>query len=217
MSSRILLGLLLLWLLPLGVQAEPWRSYKHKDGIHVEYRRLQSSLLEIRAQVRVQSLNGAFLHLLNDTAAISQWVENAERVELLGSPEPHSNIVHTYFHAVWPVSSRDMVTQSVWTQASDGSIQLQVSDLGQQYPAVKGYVRMREVQSRWTLTPDAEGGLLIQYQGQADPAGNLPHFIVNRVALKAMFNTFANLVRVLPQYQRPYPGVTELSSQPKAD
>lgn len=191
--------------------ADDWTLYKASAEVRVEYRRLQSSLLEIRAQARVRSGTGAFLHLLHDTAAISRWVENAERTELLGSAAAHSNIVHTYFNAVWPVSPRDMVTQSVWSQDANGVLQLQVTDMGQHYPLIDGYVRMQQVQSQWTLTPQADGTLLIQYQGQADPAGNLPHFIVNRVALSAMNKTFHNLVKILPEYQKPYPGVTEVT------
>ncbi|QBL10681.1 hypothetical protein E0Z06_14710 [Rheinheimera sp. D18] len=205
---RLFIGISIL-LLAFSSQAADWLHYKTKDKVTVEYRRLDTSLLEIRAEVRLRSNIGAFLHLLNDTAAINRWVENAERVEIIGSTAKHSNIVHTYFKAIWPVSSRDMVTQSSWSQNADGIITLQVTDLGQQYPVVKGYVRMQQVKSLWVLTPAANGELLIQYQGQADPAGNLPHFIVNRVALRALLNTFINLTKMLPQYQRPYPGVID--------
>ncbi|MEH8022162.1 START domain-containing protein [Rheinheimera metallidurans] len=188
-------------------QAADWLHYKTKEQVTVEYRRLDTSLLEIRAQVRLTSNLGAFLHLLNDTDAISHWVENAERVEIISSAAEHSKIVHTYFKAIWPVSSRDMVTQSTWSQNSDGVLTLQVTDVGQQYPPVKGYVRMQQVKSQWVLTPEPNGVVLIQYRGQADPAGNLPHFIVNRVALSSVLKTFINLAKMLPHYQRPYPGI----------
>ena len=119
------------------------------------------------------------------------------------------DIVHTYFSAIWPVSKRDMVTQSVWQQdASSGVLTMQVSDVGPYYPQVKGYVRMQSVQGLWTLTPQEHGVLRIQYQGQADPGGKLPHFIADRVALKATFITFSRLPKVLKQYQQPYPGIS---------
>jgi hypothetical protein len=197
------------WLLPAYSEAADWELYKDRQQVKVEYRRLDNSLLEIRAQVQVTSGIGAFLHLLKDTAAIGRWVENAERVEILGSAAPHSNIVHTYFSAIWPVSPRDMVTQSVWSQDPEGVLRLLVTDMGQHYPLVPGYVRMQQVKSQWTLTPLAGGKLRIQYQGQADPAGKIPHFIVNRVALNAMFTSLQRLMVVLPDYQQPYPGVTE--------
>jgi len=47
-----------------------------------------------------------------------------------------------------------------------------------------------------------------QYQGQADPGGKLPHFIADKVALKATFTTFNRLPQVLMQYQQPYPGIS---------
>ena len=202
---------LILLLLPLCLTAEDWSGYKQQDGVTVEYRRHSDGVLEIKAQLTLKSLTGAFLHLLNDTAAISDWVANAKRVEILASPASNTNIVHTYFSAIWPVSPRDMVTQSIWKQNTDGVLYLRVTDLGGQYPQTDGYVRMQQVEALWTLTPLADGSLHIQYQGQADPAGKVPHFIANRVALKAMFDTFRNLRKVLPKYQQAYPDVIEQS------
>ncbi|WNO59548.1 START domain-containing protein [Rheinheimera sp. MMS21-TC3] len=193
----------------LSSQVSAWTLYKTKDQVKVEYRRLDTGLLEIRAEVRLVSNMGAFLHLLNDTDVISQWVENAERVEILDSAEAHSNIVHTYFKATWPVSQRDMVTHSVWSQDNEGVLSLQVTDLGHDYPTVAGYVRMQQVKSWWRLTPEDEGVVLIEYQGQADPAGNLPHFIVNRVALSATLKTFIKLQKMLPLYPAAYPSINE--------
>lgn len=196
-------------MLPLCLAAQDWSDYKQQHGVQVEYRRHSDGVLEIRAQLKLKSLTGAFLHLLNDTTAISNWAANAKRVEILASPAANTNIVHTYFSAIWPVSPRDMITQSVWTQNTAGVLYLRVTDLGGQYPNTDGYVRMQQVEALWTLTPSADGSLHIQYQGKADPAGKVPHFIANRVALKAMFDTFRNLAKVLPKYQKTYPGIIE--------
>lgn len=199
-----------LLLLPLCLTAEDWSGYKQQDGVTVEYRRHSDGVLEIRAQLTLKSLTGAFLHLLNDTAAISDWVANAKRVEILASPASNTNIVHTYFSAIWPVSPRDMVTQSIWTQNTDGVLYLRVTDLGGQYPHTDGYMRMQQVEALWTLTPLADGSLHIQYQGQADPAGKVPGFIANKIALRSSWQTFSALKNVLTNYQKKYPGIAEI-------
>lgn len=179
-----------------------WQQYKTDGATSVEYRYTAGKLLEIRAHTEVTSTAAAFLHLLEDTANISKWAANTEKAELLGQPDANTHIVHTYFTAIWPVSKRDMVTQSVWQQdAGSGVVTMVVTDMGQHFPAVKGYVRMQQVEGRWTLTLLAAGRLKIQYQGQADPAGKLPHFIGDKVALKALFKTFIQLDVVLKDYQ----------------
>jgi hypothetical protein len=186
-----------------------WRLYKATGETRVEYRHDAGKLLEVRAQTAANSTAAAFLHLLEDTANIKTWAANTEKAKLLGQPDANTHIVHTYFTAIWPVSKRDMVTQSVWQQdAGSGVLTMQVSDAGQHYPLAKGYVRMQSVQGLWTLTPQADGVLLIQYQGQADPGGKLPRFIADKVALKATFTTFSRLPQVLMQYQQPYPGIS---------
>ena len=192
------------------VDAVDWQLYQSNGVTSVSYYHSDASkLLQIRAVTDVNSQPGAFMHLLEDTNNISRWAANTEKAQLLGQPDANTHIVHTYFTAIWPVSKRDMVTQSVWQQdVVSGAVTLQVSDVGQDYPTVKGYVRMRSVQGLWTLTPMSDGVLRIEYQGQADPGGKLPHFIADKVALKAIFTTFSRLGQVLTHYQQPYPGIS---------
>ena len=204
----------LLWsvLLSFAVtaQAADWQLYKTDTVTTVEYRHSETGLLQLRATTEVQSLTGAFLHLLEDTASISCWAHNTEKARLLAQPDSHSHIVHTYFVAIWPVSKRDMITQSSWQQdPTTGVLTMTVSDMGRHFPPEHGYVRMQQVQGEWILTPLSGGKLKIRYQGQADPAGKLPHFIADKVALKAMFKTFTGLEAVLPDYQQPYSTVME--------
>jgi hypothetical protein len=187
-----------------------WQFYKASGALKIEYQQNAQNLLEIRAITTANSSIGAFLHLLEDTNNISSWVDNAQKAEILSQPDAHSHIVQTYFSAPWPVSPRDMITQSQWTQNPvSRELIMHITDLGQQYPPVKGFVRMQHVQGQWTLTPQANGMLRIQYQGQADPAGKLPRFISDKVALQATFTTFKQLPEALAQYQRPYPNITE--------
>lgn len=183
-------------------QDNDWQLYKAQSGVRVEYRRKTANVLEIKAQTEVNSDTGAFIHLLEDTGNIDKWVPHADKAELLSHPDPATYIVHTFFKASWPVSDRDMVTRSVWTtEETSGELILDVQDLGDKYPEIDGYIRMQQVQARWTLTPQPDGKLFIRYQGQAEPAGSLPHFLADKVALKSMFKTFERLPEVLAQYQ----------------
>lgn len=194
----------------VSAQAADWQNYKTDGVTTIEYRHAETGVLQVRATTEVQSLTGAFLHLLEDTANINRWAQNTEKALLLAKPDSQSHVVHTYFTAIWPVSKRDMITQSGWQQdPTTGVLKMTVSDMGRHFPPEHGYVRMQQVQGEWTLTPLSGGKLKIRYQGQADPAGKLPHFIADKVALKAMFKTFTGFEKVLPHYQRLYSGVTE--------
>lgn len=205
---RLLLCSLIFVSLASVAKPSTWRLYKVVGETRIEYRHNADKLLQVKAQTEVSATPAAFLHLLEDTANITQWAANTEKAQLLGQPDANTHLVHTYFSAVWPVSKRDMVTQSVWQQdAESGVLTMVVTDMGQHFPAVKGYVRMQQVQAVWTLTPLQAGRLKIAYQGQADAAGKLPHFIGDKVALKSLLKTFLQLQQVLPAYQRDYPGI----------
>lgn len=207
---RTLLCGLLLFSIVTSAQPADWQLYKADDVTTVEYRRSNAQLLQIRAVTEADSMISAFLHLLEDTASISNWVANSEKAELLAKPDSNTHVVHTYFSAPWPVSKRDMVTQSVWQQdAASGVLTLLISDMGEHFPPVKGYVRMQQVQGQWTLTPLGNGRIKIAYQGQADPAGKLPRFIADKVALKATLSTFKQLSQLLPEYQKPYSEISK--------
>jgi hypothetical protein len=197
--------------LPGSANSADWQNYKRSKNTQVDYRRNEDGLLQIRAKTTVKSGIGAMLHLLEDTANITDWVANSEKAELLSPPDANIYLVHTYFSAIWPVSRRDMVTKSVWHQDPKSQVlSMTVTDMGQHYPPEKGYVRMQQVEGQWTLTPSADGMLTIQYQGQADPGGKLPYFIANNVALRASWQTFLALNYRLTQYPQRYPGITEL-------
>ncbi|OEY70889.1 hypothetical protein BI198_01615 [Rheinheimera salexigens] len=206
----VLQVLIMCWSLVAAANDSDWQLYKQTATVKVHFRQLDKARLEINAELQTQSKLGAFMHLLNDTPAITNWVDGAERAQVIAQVNPHSHVVHSYFSGFWPVSPRDMITQSIWSQDEiSGVLSIDIIDRGQDYPAQKGYVRMEQVSGRWQLTPLTEGGVLIQYQGQADPAGKLPHFIGNKAALKASFNTFKNLEHILSRYQEPYPGINE--------
>lgn len=187
-----------------------WKLHQERQPVRVKYRKSPANLLQISASTTVHSGVGAFLYLLEDTATIRHWLANSHSAEVLAQPDQHTHLVHTRFKGVWPVSPRDMITRSVWSQQPDtGVLTILVSDIGQHYAVNAGYIRMQQVSGEWTLTPLPQGKLQITYQGQADPSGHLPHFLSNNVALKSTFQTFEKLSEVLANYQQKYPNIIE--------
>lgn len=187
-----------------------WTLYQDQPPVRVEYRKSPDNVLQIRASTTVNSGTGAFLYLLEDTAKVRNWLANSHSAKVLAQPDQYTHLVHTKFNAVWPISRRDMVTRSVWTQHSETRVlTIEVSDIGQHHPVDAGYIRMQQVSGTWTLTPLTQGKLQITYQGQADPAGRLPHFLSNSVALRSTFQTFDKLSEVLASYQQKYPNIIE--------
>ncbi len=179
---------------------QPWKLAKSEDGIRVHTREHQGGLVEIRAQMFVETSYGAFLLLLEDSNNLPNWVDNVSKSEVLKQVSPTENIVYTKFAAPWPAKDRDMVTYSRY-ELLDGAFQLEIKDASQQYPEQESYIRIKAVEAHWTLEKLTNGLTHINYTAYADPGGMLPDWLANKLSVSGAFNTFSALKAQLPKYQ----------------
>jgi hypothetical protein len=145
----------------------------------------------------VSTTLSAFIALLNDTGRIPQWMDSVSQVSVIEKPGLQSDLVQTRFRAPWPVADRDMVTLSEYFQPGPCSLVLEISDRHDALPVIEGYVRMRDVRTRWTLEAQAVGRVTIDYQSYANPSGNLPRWMANQASLQATYRTLQALRREL--------------------
>ncbi len=194
----------LLWLFCFTAQASDWQWVRDQDGIRVATRPGQHGIQEVLAETAVKTRLSAFVALLNDLDANPKWVTHSKGVVLLEKPSATSDLIYTQFDLPWPARDRDMVTLSRWMQDEHGVLYLTLEDAGHRVPPQGGFVRMKHVSGQWSLSPGEDGQVQIRYQGHADPAGDLPHWLVNDMAAKSLFETFQQLRRQLakPQYQQ---------------
>lgn len=104
-----------------------------------------------------------------------------------GSTERHWK-VYSRFKAVWPVSPRDMVTCADVIK-KEKEQQIQITDCSDLVAEAKNYVRIRDVKAVWTLTAKDQG-FELQYQGSADPGGELPEWLVKQLTLSSLRASF---------------------------
>lgn len=123
--------------------------------------------------------------------------------------------MHTLFRAPWPVSDRDMVTLSEFRQPTPCSLVLEISDRHADLPEKAGRIRMTDVRTRWTLETLDDGFTKIGYTAYANPSGNLPHWLANRISLKKTYRTFLSLRRELASgryREQPIEGISNCPS-----
>lgn len=206
---RLFILLILSFANPLYASSE-WSPYTQQEHLQIQYRYTSEDLLQIQVQAEVISRLGAFLHLLEDTGAIHDWVYNAASAHILQQPDIHTHIVHTQIAGTWPVARRDMITRSQWHQNVDSyQLTLEVESASDYLPEQAGVIRMTDIAGTWILTPGDNQTIHIHYLGHADPAGRIPRSIARRAALRATLITFERLPDILKRYQRDYPGIQE--------
>ncbi|RUO72009.1 hypothetical protein CWI80_09395 [Pseudidiomarina sediminum] len=209
---RWLAMLALTLLLPVQVSATPqeWQEYATTEHSYIAYRSLPSGVTELKAELTTTARLGSFLHLLENTASISDWVPHAEKATLIAQPQTNVHIVHTQFEGMFLIAPREMVTRSQWQQDRESlTVTIDVSDASDEYNVATQGVLMTAVAFRWTITPLNDKRIRITYQGYADPAGRLPDFIARKAALRAMKKTLAQLPQALENYPRAYTGIVE--------
>jgi len=182
------------------VFATPWTFVKSDDGITIHKRDHGNGLVEIRAQMQVETSYSGFLLLLEDSDNVPNWIDNVSHTEVLMQISANENIVYTQFKAPWPARDRDMLTYSKY-EVEEGQFTLTIKDASNYLAKESGYIRIRDVDAIWTLQPLTNGFTHINYIAYANAGGILPDWLMNRLSANNAFNTFQKLKRQLPKYQ----------------
>jgi len=179
---------------------EQWQVWRSNKTLSVSYQvDPLSGLNIIKAHAVVHSTLSGFMLFLQDTQHIPDWLANAQRSEVIKQISPYENIFITYFDTVWPVTPRNMVLHSTYQQLTDGSISITVNDAAQAIPSIPQSIRMTALLTKWHIMPLPEHQISINYQVQVDPNGDIPHWLINKLALKAMWQTLKNIEQQLPK------------------
>lgn len=200
-----------LGLAPMKAAAEWTRFANSNSNVDIDYRYANRDVLSIRANTELSGgCVAAFMHLLEDTERLNDWVERASRATILEQPDPNTHIVHTEFNSFWPIANRDMVTRSTWQyDAESGALVITITDASEEKPASGRVIRMTDVAAHWHLQPTENGTLQVRYQSDANPKGNIPRAIARSAALNAIEKTLNALDTAMSDsdYQQEYHSV----------
>ncbi|MBQ4847391.1 START domain-containing protein [Pseudoalteromonas sp. MMG005] len=164
---------------------ESWYKWYEKGELSIYHKPAEKGLIHVKASaLYVNTSVRSFINLLHDTENVPNWLSASQQVSLVASPTPSERIVHTYFSAPWPISDRDMLTHSCFTQVSTTHYQLQVKDT-QLWQVHSKAIRVAPVKATWQLYQQGSD-LRIEYMAYANPNGALPKWLVNKQTLKSI-------------------------------
>ena len=195
-----------------------WKLWRKNETLTVSYRPADNNnnnkLIEIKATATVNSTLSGFLLFLQDYANIPNWLDNASRATLLQQISARENIFITYFDAFWPVKPREMVIHSRYWQNPDLSIELSVNDANEEIAKTTKAIRIKVVKAHWRITPLSAKQIKIEHIISADPRGNIPLWLANKLSLRSMWSSIKALGVQLPKssWQKKYiPGIKEFN------
>jgi len=203
-GTRIRSLILCFLLLPIVAQAaappgDDWRSAVDKDDIQVYTRKVSGS--RIAESLAVTIITGPFTAVASLILAPDQyhlWIDSVDESRVLKQLDPRESYQYTVSKAPWPVKDRDAVVHATVQQdPATGVITVHSQGTPDYIPKKKKLVRVRKVDSTWTITPHSQDRVEVRYQVHSDPGGHLPAWLVNRVVTDQPFNTLRNLRREL--------------------
>ncbi|HON79469.1 MAG TPA: START domain-containing protein [Spirochaetota bacterium] len=185
--------------------ASNWTKEFTKNGISVYTRPIEgSSFKEFKGVGMIPASMEACQKVLMDIPNLTRWMPDCISAKLLSSSNGGSSVItYNETKTPWPVSNRDVVSQSKVVVTNDRITHyitaINRPDLA---PLKSGNVRMTKMTAQWTLIRKGPKTLAI-YQVRADPGGSLPAWLANKSSRDLPLNTLIGLKRRagLPQYQ----------------
>lgn len=194
-------GLAVAVLLGCGsLAAEGWQLRRESAEIKIYTRQSQGSALNaVRIETRLPGPIDRVADLLIDPAKRSLWDDMCATVEVL-SRSQLSNTAYFHYAMPWPVADRDVVLATDIRRDEDG-LTINSVALSSDYPPQPGRVRVSEAWYLWRLTPVSATATDVVAEMYMDPAGPIPAWLLNRLALSQPAKTIERL-RVVLQTDR---------------
>lgn len=184
-------------------ESTDWALKKNENGIAV-YTRSASGfdLKEIRVVNKVKSSLSGIVALLFDTKNYPAWMAGCKETRILKTISNHELYNYQVTDLPWPVTDRDVVTHFKLEQnAVTGIVTITKTAAPQFIPANEGYVRVRYLQAKYTLTPLSSDSVQIEMELQVDPGGSIPAWLINANIVSAPFKSTEQMIKRLPMYK----------------
>lgn len=180
-------------------ETNPWKVWRADDYLKVSYRVSDiKDLIEIRAHATLESSIAGFIYFIEDLKNTSNWLDNADSVEIIKQISANELIFVTRFKGLWPISAREMVVHSHYWQNQDLSLEISVKDASDAMVQTKNAIRMQVVSAHWKVIPTKANQIAISYQFIVDPKGNIPQWLTKPMTLNGIWTTLNNIREQLP-------------------
>lgn len=208
----ILVSLFGFFALPL--QADDWRLDKDEDGIKVYTRAVQNSAIrEIKAELTIETSLDSIMAVFDDIPALPHWNHQCTKALPLTQVSAKERYHYQNIHMPFPVLDRDLLIHSQILQHGDKIIvQLNAAPDYCKQHVVKQCNVIKQSQNimvnhskgTYQLTPRGSNKVNVIWTQHTEPAGKIPHWLINSLLIDIPFNTLKKLRKqvTLSKYQQ---------------
>lgn len=175
-----------------------WTITKNSNGVIVYTKTNPSTgLKDSKVKTTLKTTADKVLTRIQDVSSHPQWMDRIKESKLLKKISDSDYVVYYHVVAPWPVSDRDVVSHYKVRKLENGKIEIVVTAEPDYIPQKEDLVRIPMAHTIWTLTPNPDGTISLEYFNQADPGGSLPDWAVNMAASDQPFNTMTMLKKLV--------------------
>lgn len=179
------------------VAQDNWKLSKSKQGIQVFVKeKLGYAIKEYKAEMTLKSTRDKLLKMILNGDSLKFWTYKTDRSKLLKKKADTVYYVYMYNDFPWPVKNRDHVSKLTVSYPSKTSTKVTIESSPKYISEKPGVVRVVDFSGFWLLE-EVESGVKVTQQLYGDPAGYLSSFIVNSILVKAPYNTFLKLKKLM--------------------
>jgi len=186
-----------------GVDSGNWVLQKNEKGIVVYTRETPGSQIkEVRVINKVQSSLAGMVALLLDTRNYTNWIyqcTESQPLKVVSEKEMYNYQVTNF---PWPVSDRDLICDFRIHQDSVSKVVSFTKTAVPGYlPDKSPYVRIRDFESDYLLTPLPNDSMIVDLRMRVDPGGDIPTWLINANIVMAPYKSTVAMLNEVPKYQ----------------
>ena len=172
-----------------------WVLEKEKNEIKIYTRQSENiNIKEFKAITTVKATVSQLIALISDVEKYPQWVDNIISSEVLKEVNSDEKYYYNEIKVPWPFANRDNIVLAKVCKSSDTDVVIIEMEGEPDYIPVKsGIVRIPEAKGYWKLTPIGNGETKVILRYLADPAGNIPVWLINMFIIDGPYNTLKNM------------------------
>ncbi len=157
-----------------------------------------SKLKALRVICELNASPAQLVAVLLDVDACPDWVYHTKSCRLLKQVSASELYYYSEVSVPWPVENRDFIAHIIISQnPATKVVTMDAPCVQGMVPVKSGIVRITHSTGRWTITPEENNKIKIDYLLEADPGGSVPAWLTNLFATQGPLQSFKNLRRQL--------------------
>jgi len=136
--------------------------------------------------------------VVSDLAKTPQWIPEVSSITPLKIYNNNDFLLRTVLNSPWPFMPRELIT-CVHTIFKPERIIIDIKSCSDGFAIDGQYVRVEQLNSRWTITQVSSKEVEIQYQAWLDPQGYVPAFFFNNELKNSSTRSFQLLRKIIEE------------------